>query len=133
MGDWARSAGRWLGVGVLLGVAAVVAGAPAVAAANGAAVVLTKREAQRTAVRASAQTCRVVEWCRGYRVVSAPRCRRKSRRTVYCPIAFLTSDGHRCGGVVLVTRTRRGRVDQAMAVPFDCSLAVGGVTPSSPA
>ena len=91
---------------------------------------LTKREARRAAVKASADTCRVVEWCRGYRVVPPERCQRKSRRTVYCPIAFLTPEGHSCGGGVLVMKSPRGRLGIAMAVPFDCRTGGGAGTPS---
>jgi hypothetical protein len=92
---------------------------------------LTKREARRAAVKASADTCRVVEWCRGYRVVPPEHCQRKSRRTVYCPMAFLTPDGQRCGGGVLVMKSRTGRLGVAMAVPFDCRTP-GGAEPARP-
>jgi hypothetical protein len=111
---------------MLAGFAAVP---PAAVAATGSAAVLTKREARRAAVKASADTCRVVDWCGGYRVVPPERCQRKSRRTVYCPIAFLTPDDHLCGGGVLVMKSPRGPVDIAMAVPFDCRTGGGAGTP----
>jgi hypothetical protein len=111
---------------MLAGVAAVPAAAMT---ATGSAVVLTKREARRAAVKASADTCRDVDWCGGYRVVPPQRCQRKSRRTVFCPIAFLTPDGHRCGGGVLVMKSPRGRLGIAMAVPFDCRTGGGAGTP----
>jgi hypothetical protein len=111
---------------MLAGVAAVP---PAAVTATGSAVLLTKREARRAAVKASADTCRAVDWCRGYRVVPPERCQRKSRRTVFCPIAFLTPDGHRCGGGVLVRKSPRGRLDIAMAVPFDCRAGGGPGAP----
>jgi hypothetical protein len=106
--------------------AGVAAAPPAAVTATGFAVLLTKREARRAAVKASADTCRNVDWCRGYRVVPPARCQRKSRRTVYCPIAFLTADGHRCSGGVLVTKSPRGRLGIAMAVPFDCRTGGAG-------
>jgi hypothetical protein len=102
---WKWSAPRPATAGVLLVLAGVVAMSPAAVTATGSAVLLTKREARRAAVRASADTCREVDWCRGYRVVPPERCQRKSRRTVYCPIAFLTPEGHSCGGGVLVMKS----------------------------
>jgi hypothetical protein len=80
----------------------------------------SKRDAHRVAVRATAATCRTVAWCTGYDVVPAHRCRRAEHRTVYCAIAFITAQRQRCGGVVGVSRTRRGRLDNVMAVPQDC-------------
>ena len=81
----------------------------------------SKGDARRVAVRATAATCRTVAWCVGYDVVPARRCRRAEHRTVYCAIAFITAQRQRCGGVVGVSRTRRGRLDRVMAVPSDCS------------
>jgi hypothetical protein len=81
----------------------------------------SKRDARRVAVRATAATCRTVAWCIGYNVVPAHRCRRAEHRTVYCAIAFITAQRQRCGGVVGVSKTRRGRLDQVMAVPQNCS------------
>jgi hypothetical protein len=81
----------------------------------------SKGDARRVAVRATAATCRTVAWCTGYDVVPAHRCRRAEHRTVYCAIAFITAQRQRCGGVVGVSRTRRGRLDQVMAVPLNCS------------
>jgi hypothetical protein len=113
-------------------VIASAAAVPAAAAtATGSAALLTKREARRAAVKASADTCRVVEWCRGYRVVPPEHCQRKRRRTVYCPMAFLTTHGHRCDGAVLVMNSRTGRLGVAMAVPFDCG-APGGAGAGAP-
>jgi hypothetical protein len=83
----------------------------------------SKRDARRVAVRATAVSCRAVAWCTGYNVVPAHRCRRAEHRTVYCAIAFVTAQRQHCGGVVGVRRTRRGRLDQVMAVPEDCSAA----------
>jgi hypothetical protein len=125
---WTWSAPRPAIAGVLLVIASAAAVPAAAATATGSAVLLTKREARRAAVKASADTCRVVEWCRGYRVVPPERCQRKSRRTVYCPIAFLNPDGHRCGGGVLVMKSPRGRLGIAMAVPFDCRAGSGAGT-----
>jgi hypothetical protein len=123
--EWTWFASRRALTGVVLVISAAAPVPPA--AATGSAVLLTKREARRVTVKASADTCRIVEWCRGYRVVPAERCRRKSRRTVYCPMAFLTADAHRCGGGVLVMKTPRGRIGLAMAVPLNCSTGARGV------
>jgi hypothetical protein len=110
--------------------AAVAAAATLAAPASGA-VWISKRAARAVAVDAASQTCRAVGWCKGSEVVPAPRCRRASDRTVYCRVAFLTADADRCGGVVAVSRTRRGRIERGMALPEDCSagaapMAVGG-------
>ena len=72
-------------------------------------------------VRVTAAACRGVAWCQDSDVVPAHRCRRAAHQTVYCAIAFITAQRQRCGGVVGVSRTRRGRLDQVMAVPHDCS------------
>jgi hypothetical protein len=101
--------------------ALALASPTAAPAASTSAVRLSKRDAHRVAVRATAATCRAVAWCRGYDVVPAARCRRDGRETVYCTIAFITTQGQRCGGMVGVRRTRRGRLDRVMAVPSDCS------------
>jgi hypothetical protein len=81
----------------------------------------SKRDAHRVAVRVTAAACRGVAWCQGSDVVPAHRCRRAAHQTVYCAIAFITAQRQRCGGVVGVSRTRRGRLDQVMAVPQNCS------------
>jgi len=100
-------------------------------AAAGSAVWLSKTDAHRLAVRATAATCRAVAWCKGYDVVPARRCRRDEHETVYCAIAFITAQRQRCGGVVGVSRTRRGRLDQVMAVPQNCGAdnVTGGDRP----
>jgi hypothetical protein len=100
-------------------------------AAAGSAVWLSKPDAHRLAVRTTAATCRAVAWCKGYDVVPARRCRRDEHETVYCAIAFITAQRQRCGGVVGVSRTRRGRLDQVMAVPHNCGSdnASGGDRP----
>jgi hypothetical protein len=98
--------------------AALALACPGAAAAS--AVWLSKPDAHRLAVRATAVTCRAVAWCEGYDVVPASRCRRDEHQTVYCAIAFITAQRQRCGGVVGVSRTRRGRLDQVMAVPQNC-------------
>jgi hypothetical protein len=104
------------------GVAALALAAPAVApTAGSSAVRLSKPDAHRVAVRATADTCGAVAWCKGYDVVSAKRCRRDNAKTVYCAIAFITAQRQRCGGVVGVSRTRGGRLDKVMAVPQNCS------------
>ena len=101
---------------------ALALASPAAApAASTSAVRLTKRDAHRVAVRTTASTCRAVAWCTGYDVVPAHRCRRDERETVYCTITFITTQRQRCGGVVGVSRTRRGRLDRVMAVPSNCS------------
>jgi hypothetical protein len=105
-------------VAALLAAAAV---ALASADAGAAGTVLSKRDARRVADQASAATCRVVGWCRGYEVVPAHRCRRDSARTVYCAMAFITANDRRCAGVVGVSRATSGRLNQVMAVPSDCS------------
>jgi len=102
--------------------AALALASPAAAPAAGASAVWpSKRDAHRVAVRVTAATCRGVAWCQGSDVVPAHRCRRAEHRTVYCAIAFITAQRQRCGGVVGVSRTRRGRLDQVMAVPQNCS------------
>jgi hypothetical protein len=108
---------------VLAAVLAVLAlAAPADAPIGGTSAAWpSKRDARRVAVRATAATCRTVAWCIGYDVVPAHRCRRAEHRTVYCAIAFITAQRQRCGGVVGVSKTRRGRLDQVMAVPQNCS------------
>jgi hypothetical protein len=108
---------------LLLAVLAVLAlAAPADAPpASSSAAWPSKHDAHRVAVRATAATCRTVAWCTGYDVVPAHRCRRAEHRTVYCAIAFITAQRQRCGGAVGVNRTRRGRLDQVMAVPQNCS------------
>jgi hypothetical protein len=111
------------------GLAVLALASPAAVQADGStAVRISKRDAHRVAVRATASACRVVEWCRDYDVVPARRCRRVKDETVYCAMAFITAQRKRCGGVVGVRRTRRGRVDRVMAVPQDCS---GAASPRS--
>jgi hypothetical protein len=106
---------------------ALALASPAAApAASTSAVRLTKRDAHRVAVRTTAATCRAVAWCTGYDVVAAHRCRRDERETVYCAITFITTQRQRCGGVVGVSRTRRGRLDRVMAVPQKCSADPDG-------
>jgi hypothetical protein len=106
---------------------ALALASPAAApAASTSAVRLTKRDAHRVAVRTTAATCRAVAWCTGYDVVPAHRCRRDERETVYCAIAFITTQRQRCGGVVGVSRTRSGRLDRVMAVPQKCSADPDG-------
>jgi hypothetical protein len=107
-------------VAAAVALAAIVA-APAARAAP--AAWLSKRAARAVAVDAAARTCRAVGWCTRPEVVPARRCRRAKDRTVYCAIAFVTADARRCGGVVAVSRTRKGRVERGMAVPADCSAA----------
>ena len=114
---WAPS--RTIAVSVLVPALATLALACPGAAA-GSAVWLSKPDAHRLAVRATAATCRAVAWCKGYDVVSASRCRRDEHQTVYCAIAFITAQRERCGGVVGVSRTRGGRLDRVMAVPQNC-------------
>ena len=82
---------------------------------------LSKGAARAVAVDVTADTCRAVGWCRGYEVVPARRCRRAADRTVYCRVGFLTAGRQRCGGVVAVSKTRRGRIDPGMAVPQNCA------------
>jgi hypothetical protein len=106
---------------------ALALASPAAApAASTSAVRLTKRDAHRVAVRTTAATCRAVAWCTGYDVVPAHRCRRDERETVYCAIAFITTQRQRCGGVVGISRTRSGRLDRVMAVPQKCSADPDG-------
>jgi len=99
-------------------VMATVAATPAYADAR-----LAKTTAHRVAVQVSDQTCSALQWCKGYEVVRAPRCRREHVRSVYCRVTFFTAARDRCGGVVSVSKTRRGRIDRGMAVPMDCSAA----------
>jgi hypothetical protein len=91
---------------------------------------LSKRDARRAALAATAATCRQIVWCTGADVVAAERCRRASRKKVWCAIVFITADQKRCGGVVGVSKTRRGRLDKVMAVPFDCSSAQAEKVPA---
>jgi len=99
--------------------AATLAVAPA-GPAHGA-VFLGKAEARRVAVTVAGQACRVVEWCRRSEVVPARRCVRERRSAVHCAIAFVTAGGRRCGGLVVVSKTARGRLDRALALPMDCA------------
>jgi hypothetical protein len=116
----------------LLALAAVtaVASADAAPAMSASPPWLSKRDARRAALAATAATCRQIVWCRGVDVVAAERCRRASRKKVWCAIVFITADQRRCGGVVGVTKTRRGRLDKVMAVPFDCSRAQAAEVPA---
>ena len=98
--------------------AAVLLGAVAPAQA---ATPLTRAEARRAAVRATAQTCKAVPWCNGYEVVPARQCRRGTDGVVSCTVWFLTERKDRCGGVVSVKRGRAGRLDLGMAVPSNCA------------
>jgi hypothetical protein len=95
------------------------------AAVADAAASLTRTEARRAALRASAQTCGAVPWCDGYGVVSAQRCRRGADGAVMCPMWFLTARDDRCGGLVTIKRGRAGRLDVGMAVPMDCAAGNG--------
>ena len=90
------------------------------AASAVAAVFLSKTQARRVAVTVTAQTCRVVPWCKGYTVVPAQRCSRERPSAVHCSIAFLTADRRRCRGLVVVAKRRTGRIDRGMAVPMNC-------------
>jgi hypothetical protein len=103
--------------------AVALVSAVAAPAADTSAAWPTKRAARRVAVRVTAATCREVAWCQGFYVVPAYHCRRAAHRTVYCAIAFVTAQRERCGGVVGVSKTRRGRLDNVMAVPLDCSTS----------
>jgi hypothetical protein len=82
---------------------------------------LRKSTARRVSVQVTSETCRVVQWCKGYEVVPARRCRREDQRAVYCRMWFITASRNRCGGLVSVSRTRAGRIDRGVAVPLDCS------------
>jgi hypothetical protein len=97
-------------------VMATVAAAPAYGDVR-----LAKTTARRVAVEMSGQTCGALPWCKDYEVVRASRCRREHIRSVYCRVTFFTAARDRCGGVVSVSKTRRGRIDRGMAVPMDCS------------
>ena len=90
------------------------------AASAVAAVFLSKTQARRVAVTVTAQTCRVVPWCKGYAVVPAQRCSRERPSAVHCSIAFITADRRRCRGLVVVAKRRTGRIDRGMAVPMNC-------------
>jgi hypothetical protein len=103
----------------LLAVAIALAAVPATTAVG--AVFLSKADARRAAVSVTARTCRVVPWCRGYAVVPARRCARERPDRVHCAIAFITGNRHRCRGLVVVSKSRTGRLDRGMAVPMDCS------------
>jgi hypothetical protein len=81
----------------------------------------SKTTARGIAVKVTSDTCRTIDWCVGYRVASARRCRRVRDHTIYCPIAFVTADRRRCGGVVAVRKARGGRLDHGMAMPMNCS------------
>jgi hypothetical protein len=98
-------------------------------AAAGSAVWLSKPDAHRLAVRATAASCRALAWCTDYDVVPAHRCRRAAHQTVYCAIAFITAKRERCGGVVGVSRTGSGRLDRVVAVPQNCSADPDGDRP----
>jgi hypothetical protein len=106
---------RWTCAAAVLVMTAVLA-APAYGDAR-----LAKTTAHRVAIEMSEQTCGALQWCKGFEVVSATRCRREHRRSVLCRITFFTAARDRCGGVVSVSKTRRGRIDRGMAVPMDCS------------
>ena len=108
--------------------AVALAGIPATSAA--AAVFLSKTQARRVAVTVTAQTCRIVPWCKGYTVVPAQRCSRERPSAVHCSIAFITADRHRCRGLVVVAKRRSGRIDRGMAVPMNCGAdAAAGSAP----
>ena len=85
-----------------------------------AAVFLSKTQARRVAVTVTAQTCRIVPWCKGYTVVPAQRCSRERPSAVHCSIAFITADRRRCRGLVFVAKRRTGRIDRGLAVPMNC-------------
>jgi hypothetical protein len=102
-------------------VAAVVVLAAVMAAPAYADARLAKRTAHRVAVEMSMRTCDALAWCKDYEVVRAARCRREHSRSVFCRITFFTAARDRCGGVVSVSKTRRGRIDRGMAVPMNCS------------
>jgi hypothetical protein len=99
-------------------VLAAVAAPPAVAGGW-----LSKTAARKVAVDTASRTCRSLAWCDDVEVVPPRRCRRAEDGTVFCRIAFVTADRRRCGGVVAVSRTTRGRIQRGMAVPSDCSAA----------
>jgi hypothetical protein len=103
----------------LLATSFVLAAVPATTAVG--AVFLSKAEARRAAVAVTARTCRAVPWCQGFEVVSARRCSRERPSRVHCAIAFITADRHRCRGLVVVAKSRTGRLARGMAVPMDCS------------
>jgi hypothetical protein len=81
---------------------------------------VSRTDARRAAVRASARTCDAVPWCDGYGVVAAERCRHVPGGVVTCAMWFLTAAGERCGGVVTV-KQGSGRLDIGMAVPMNCA------------
>jgi hypothetical protein len=93
------------------------------------AVWLSKTTAREIAVDVTSEACRSVDWCVRSRVAPVKSCRRVRSHTVYCPIAFVTADSHRCAGVVAVRKTRTGRIDRGMSVPMNCSA---GSAPSTP-
>jgi hypothetical protein len=112
----------------LIRIAGVTAAALTLSAATAAAAGVSSADARRAAVRASARTCAVVPWCKGYGVVPARRCRRARDQAVSCAMWFLTARDDRCGGLVTVKRARSGRLDVGMAVPMNCARATS--TPS---
>jgi hypothetical protein len=85
------------------------------------AVWLSKTAAREIAVNVTAETCRTVEWCADFEVVPAERCRRVRDQTVYCAMAFVTADRHRCAGVVALKKMRTGLIDRGMSMPVNCS------------
>jgi hypothetical protein len=110
----------------LVALAALLLATPAAAPAGATSETWpTKRDAHRLAVEVAAAACRELVWCQGSDVVPARRCRRAAHETVYCAIVFITALRQRCGGVVGVSKDRRGRLAPVMAVPFDCSIGAG--------
>jgi hypothetical protein len=93
------------------------------------AVWLSKNTAREIAVNVTSKSCRSVDWCFDFSVAPAEHCRRVRDNTVYCAIAFVTADHHRCAGVVAVKKTRTGRIDRGMAMPMNCSPSLAPSTP----
>jgi hypothetical protein len=96
-------------------VIALLLAAPGEAAGG---VALTKARARSEAVEAARGTCAVTPWCRRWAVEPARSCARRSSRRVDCTIRFRPAEGRWSSGLVIVTRTRRGRLDVGVAVPI---------------
>jgi hypothetical protein len=106
-------AGSTVGVAVALAVVALAA-----PAASSAATTLTKTRARAAAVQVARETCSAMPWCRGFAVEPARRCARRSSRRVDCTIRFRGVSGRSSAGLVIVTRTRVGRIEVGVAVPI---------------